>query len=207
MEFQQSPLVLTDARVIGEGGHKRVYVHPGDDSLCVKILLHGEEDSDWRKEMRYRRSREKRGLSSQLLTRFYGSQPLADGRTGYIFERVRDFDGQDSRSLREYLDEGGERLKPELVLAGLLSFRELLMEEKIITSNMESSNFLLQWVSPEEYRVRIVDNIGSPVTIPLIFYVDFLALHHVRKYWERFVCDLHHRYPQIITEAVAAKLR
>ena len=207
MEFQQSPLVLTGARLIGEGGHKRVYVHPGDDSLCVKILLHGEEDSDWRKEMRYRRSREKRGLSSQLLTRFYGSQPLADGRVGYIFERVRDYDGQDSRSLREYLDEGGTRLKPDLVLAGLLSFRELLLEEKVITSNMESSNFLIQWVSPGEYRVRIVDNIGSPVTIPLIFYIDFLALHHVKKYWERFVCDLHRRYPLVITEAVAARLR
>ncbi len=207
MEFQQSPLVLTEARVIGEGGHKRVYVHPGDDSLCVKILLHGEEDSDWRKEMRYRRSREKRGLSSQLLTRFFGSQPLADGSIGYIFERVRDYDGQDSRSLREYLDSKESRLKPDMVLAGLLSFRDLLFEEKIITSNMESSNFLIQWLSPSSYRIRIVDNIGSPVTIPLIFYVDFLALRHVKQYWERFVRDLQRRYPQIITEAVAAELR
>ncbi len=207
MEFQESPLVLADARIIGEGGHKRVYVHPGDESLCVKILLHGEEDSDWRKEMRYRRSREKRGLSSQLLTRFYGSQRLSDGTIGYVFERVCDYDGSDSRSLRQYLEEGESRLKPDMVLAGLLSFRDLLFAEKIITSNMESSNFLLQWTSPTEYRVRIVDNIGSPVTIPLMFYVDFLALRHVRQYWDRFVRDLCQRYPHIITEAVAADLR
>ena len=132
---------------------------------------------------------------------------LADGGTGYIFERVRDYDGQDSRSLREYLDSKESRLKPDMVLTGLLSFRDLLFEEKIITSNMESSNFLIQWLSLSSYRIRIVDNIGSPVTIPLIFYVDFLALRHVKQYWERFVRDLQRRYPQIITEAVAAELR
>ena len=64
----------------------------------------------------------------------------------------------------------------------------------------------MQLVSADSYRLRIVDNIGSPVFIPLLFYVDTLALHHVKRYWQRFVSDLHPEYPWLIDDSIAAIL-
>ena len=36
------PLTLTADLLIGAGGHKKVYVHPRGESLCVKVLHYGE---------------------------------------------------------------------------------------------------------------------------------------------------------------------
>ena len=44
------PLALTEDLLIGVGGHKKVYVHPYDETLCVKVLHHGERDEDWQKD-------------------------------------------------------------------------------------------------------------------------------------------------------------
>lgn len=202
------PLALTEELLIGVGEHKKVYVHPDDETLCVKVLHYGETDEDWQKELRYRRSRERRGLSSTLLTQYYGACPLEGGGIGHIFERVRDFDGQDSLSFQQHIDlnRSSPRIDFNAVITGMITFRYLLFQEKIITSNMEPCNFSVQIVAPDFYRLRIMDNIGSPVFIPLIFYIDALALRHIKRYWRRFVLDLNRQYPWLINENIAAIL-
>lgn len=202
------PLALTENLLIGVGGHKKVYVHPYDETLCVKVLHYGERDEDWQKELRYRRSRARRGLSSTLLTRYYGACPLEGGGIGHIFERVRDFDGQDSLSFQQHIDlnRSSPHIDFNAAITGMVTFRYLLFREKIITSNMEPSNFCVQIVAPDFYRLRIMDNIGSPVLIPLLFYIDALALRHIKRYWRRFVLDLNRQYPWLINENIAAIL-
>ena len=202
------PLAFTEDLLIGVGGHKKVYVHPDDETLCVKVLHYGETDEDWQKELRYRRSRERRGLSSTLLTQYYGACPLEGGGIGHIFERVRDFDGQDSLSFQQHIDlnRSSPRIDFNAVITGMITFRYLLFQEKIITSNMEPCNFSVQIVAPDFYRLRIMDNIGSPVLIPLLFYIDALALRHIKRYWRRFVLDLNRQYPWLINDNIAAML-
>ena len=202
------PLALTEELLIGVGEHKKVYVHPDDETLCVKVLHYGETDEDWQKELRDRRSRERRGLSSTLLTQYYGACPLEGGGIGHIFERVRDFDGQDSLSFQQHVDlnRSSPRIDFNAVITGMVTFRYLLFQEKIITSNMEPCNFSVQIVAPDFYRLRIMDNIGSPVLIPLLFYIDALALRHIKRYWRRFVLDLNRQYPWLINDNIAAML-
>ena len=122
---------------------------------------------------------------------------MTGGGIGHVFERIRDCDGHDSLTFQDHIDR--LRSLPQIdrnaVIAGMVTFRYFLFREKIITSNMEPGNFCVQLVSADSYRLRIVDNIGSPVFIPLLFYVDTLALHHVKRYWQRFVSDLHPEIP------------
>jgi hypothetical protein len=49
-----NPLQLSESYLIGRGGHKKVYLYPGQPSLCVKILR-AANDFDWQREVRYRR--------------------------------------------------------------------------------------------------------------------------------------------------------
>lgn len=101
--LHESPVVLTDALFIGRGANKSVYIDPEDASRCIKVA-HRADSLDLPREFRYRKSRERRGLASTLLTAYYG--PVATTRgPGHRFERVVDFDGAPSRPLEAFLRE------------------------------------------------------------------------------------------------------
>ena len=85
-------------------------------------------------------------------------------------------------------------------------FKQLLFEELIVTSNVESSNFLVQRASETKFSVRIIDNIGSPVFFPLAYYFDFFARRHLQKYWKRFLKELQEDHPAVMTDALKRKL-
>ena len=95
-------LQLSNAFFIGQGGHKKVYIYPGQPSLCIKVLR-AADDFDWQREVRYRRIRRQRRQQSLLLTKFYGSVATNLGK-GYVFERVRDYNGGNSCAAKDFFD-------------------------------------------------------------------------------------------------------
>ena len=84
--------------------------------------------------------------------------------------------------------------------------KECWHQEKIVTSDVDPANFLVQEISLTKKRIRIVDNIGSPVLIPLAFYFDYFAERRMKRYWRRFVERLVRQYPEIFTDKVARQL-
>ena len=84
-------LVLREDLFLGHGVHKAAYIDPRDPSRCVKVVFR-MPDYDLMKELGYRRSRRRRGLSSELLPAYYGTVETNKGM-GYVFERVVDYDG------------------------------------------------------------------------------------------------------------------
>lgn len=196
---------LSNAILIGEGDHKKSYVDPTDSSRCIKILF-TTHDVDMERELKYRRSRERRNLPSRLLPAYYGTVETNMGK-GYVFERVADFDGKSSRTFQNIFDkaDSDKRLIP-FVEEMMKKFKQLLFEELIVTSNVESSNFLVQRASETKFSVRIIDNIGSPVFFPLAYYFDFFARRHLQKYWKRFLKELQEDHPAVMTDALKRKL-
>lgn len=157
--------------------------------------------------MTYRKSRERRNLDSTLLARYLGSVETNMG-TGYIYERVCDFDGSNSLPLDEYIEKNCINRDNRLELERLiLDFKELWFKEKIITSNVELANFLVQRRSVQDCSIRIVDNIGSPCVVPLVFYFDYFADKRLKRYWKRFVDLLKDSYPLICDENFINKIR
>ena len=202
------PVVLTEALLLGRGGHKDVYADPENFTRCIKIIR-DENDPDWERELRYRRSRMRRGLTSHLLPAYYGPIATNLGR-GYVFERIFNFDGSPSRDFDSVLAEAkrlysADELRHRLE-NGLCEFHEILRDEEIILSNVETENFLIQRTAPNIFRIRIVDNIGSPVAIPLMFYISCFARFHIERYWRRFIDLLHDSYPDLITEDMKGRL-
>ena len=198
---------LNDSLLIGVGGHKKVYRHPLHDALCIKILLDGEDDPDWQKEMRYRRSREKRGLSSRLMTAYHGKIETSLG-DGYVFERVIDFDGTSSKTMDEWIEAMRGELETDAggLVSMLINLRDMMLSEEIITYNMETENFMLQRVSKNEILPRVIDNLGSASHLPLAFFFSAIARKHIKKYWTRFSNDLSRIYPTIIDDEAVKKL-
>ena len=99
------------------------------------------------------------------------------------------------------LEEARERL-----LQMLQSFKKSWFEEQIVTSNIELVNFMIQKKTAEEVCVRIVDNIGTPVLIPLAYYFDFFAAKRASRYWQRFLGVLQESFPDFFDKNAIAKL-
>lgn len=173
MKADSEVLTLTDEFFIGQGAHKKVYMHPTNKSLCIKILF-STPDVDLDRELYYRSTRQKRHLKTTMLPEYLGTINTNLGK-GYVFERIYDYDGQTSATIKDFIK--GSTASPEHIAHVenvITTFKELLFDEKIITSDMDPVNFLVQKTSPTQFTIRIIDNIGSPVLIPLAFFFDYL---------------------------------
>ncbi len=197
--------LLSTFLLIGKGSHKKVYTDPTNANRCIKILR-ATPDYDMERELRYRGIREKRQLVSSLLPAYYGTVHTNLG-LGYVFDRITDFDGYTSKSLRQIFDAAESDAKPVPFLADVLrGFKTQLFQELIVTSDVDPSNFLLQRISDTQFRVRIVDNIGSSAFLPLVYYFDVIAKKRVKKYWRRFLDETHQNYPYVLTDEVKLDL-
>ena len=192
-------LTLTDELFIGAGGHQATYIHPIDPSKCIKIP-HTPDDGDVKKELRYRRICKEKLENSKLVTKYYGFVETNQG-LGYVFERVLDLNGQTSKDLKDFLP--NDKPTPDelkIIKKLLMDFKNDFLREKIAIVDTDITNFMVQQVAPDRYQMRIVDNIGTPVAIPLVYYFDFAASWKSKKYWNYLVDWLNRHYPQIVKE-------
>ena len=198
-------IILTDDLFLGDGNHKIVYAHPTDNKLCVK-LLRTPDDPDFAKEMRYRKALGGRADSMTLITKFFGEAETSKG-TGYLFERVTDYDGKNSQTMLNVLDDtvADKKLLPATEKL-LLDFKQTYFDEKFLLAGVDPDNYLVQKISPTERRVRIIDNIGIASFIPLPYYFDFFALKRAKKYRLRFVEQMRDGYGKIFSEEYLRKL-
>ena len=201
-----SILTIDENLFIGSGGHQATYIHPLDATKCIKIP-HAQDDGDVRKEMRYRRMCAGKLERSRLVTEFFGTIETNLG-LGYVFERVLDYDGKTSRDMKNFLPKTRpDAQKLQQIWTLLLNFKSDFLHENIAIVDTDIENFMVQESAPGVLRVRIVDNIGTPVLIPLVYWFDFAAAWKARRYWNKIVAWLAENYSEIIPPELVAQLR
>jgi len=196
---------LTDDLFLGDGNHKIVYAHPTEKNLCIKILR-TPDDPDFKKESRYRKALGDRADKMTLLTKYFGEVETSKGK-GYLFERVIDFDGKNSQTMFNVLDDtvADRKLLPATEKL-LLDFKKTYFDEKFLLAGVDPDNYLVQRTSKTARRVRIIDNIGIASFIPLPYYFDYFAIKRAKKYWRRFVEQMRTEYGNIFSEDFLKKL-
>ncbi|MBR4904973.1 MAG: hypothetical protein IKZ53_09915 [Selenomonadaceae bacterium] len=199
-------LKVNEELLIGSGSRQATYIHPLDKTKCVKIP-HNQNDSDFRKEMRYRRICARKLEKSRLVTEYFGTVETNFG-LGYVFERVLDYDGKTSKNLKDFLP----KIAPDTqtlhrIWTILLNFKSDFLHENIAMVDTNITNFMVQEPVRNSYRVRIVDNIGSHVLIPLIYYFEFAAARKAKHSWNLIVEWLAINYPEIIPPELVAQLK
>ena len=199
-------LILTDELFIGAGGHQATYIHPIDPLKCIKIP-HSPDDGDVKKELRYRRICKDKLENSKLITKYFGFVDTNKGQ-GHVFERVLDLNGQTSKDLKDFLPTGKPTADEMKTIEKLLmDFKEDFLNEKIAIVDTDITNFMVQEIAPNSYQMRIVDNIGTPVAIPLVYYFDIAALWKCKRYWNFLVNWLQQHYPNIMNDDLYKKLK
>jgi len=200
-------LILEDRLFIGQGLHKAAYIYPGQPDKVVKVPF-DPRDGELRHELAYRRSRRLRKLDSELLARYYGTAETDRGR-GYVFERVINADGSPCETMAARLQrleqQAGELQMQEALQSlrretgeWLKDFAEQMARERILTNDTDCQDNWVWQISEGKGRWRVIDNIGSPVAIPLVYYWDFMTRKHISRWRRRLQESLAVQYPCLL---------
>lgn len=180
---------LSDKLFVAKGVHKAVYRHPSNTRYCIKVTF-TFRDTDIERELLYRKALKIRNKKPSLLPEYFGSVETNLG-PGHVFEYIVDYDNQPSLELKSVFEKNLDvreifRVTP---LEFVRIFRDMPLAQKIVVSDVDPSNFMV-----DRFTFKVVDNIGSPVMVPLAYYFDFVAERRIAKYWNRFIdeCKLHY---------------
>lgn len=192
-------LILNDELFYGSGRHKKCYLHPSKDNLCIKIAYNRGGQIDLSREVNYIKILKKRNKNYNILPKFYGEIETNLGH-GYIFEIIRNYDKSKSITLQEILlDEKLFANYFDLTVKLLKDLKINLFENEIITMGLFPENVIFQKISPDEYKVRIVNDMGSGVLIPLEYHFHYFAKTKIARRWEEFIVNLKKLYPSSLT--------
>ncbi len=155
--------------------------------------------TDLSREINYIKILKKRNKNYDILPKYYGEIETNLGH-GYVFEVIRNYDKSKSITLQEILlDEKLFANYFDLTVKLLKDLKINLFENEIITMGLFPENVIFQKISPDEYKVRIVNDMGSGVLIPLEYHFHYFAKTKVARRWEEFIVNLKKLYPSALT--------
>lgn len=180
---------LDDTLFIGKGLHKKCYRHPENGALCIKFAYNELGSRDLARELKYLAIIKNRKKDYSVLAKYYGPVSTNYG-TGYLYEHILDYDGKECKTLEDYLKDD-ELLKENLpvLIREMRKLKDILIENEIITMGISTINILIQRTDATDggYRVRVINDMGSAVVIPLEYYSSYLAKAKIRRHWKRFM--------------------
>lgn len=182
---RENLLYLKNAVLIGIGTNRACYIHPDDDSKCIKVTI-SNDFSESNREKKYYNFLKKRNISWRMLAKYYGTVETDLGE-GLVFELVKNESGEVSKPLIDYFV--SEKLMEELLepLPKLKALKEYLLTEKIIVKDLSLANILYQKRANGEDRLMIVDGVINNDFIPIATYVDYFTRRKINRRWIRFI--------------------
>ncbi len=178
-------LLLNASDFVGKGLHRECYIHPNDEQRCIKVVVAGDL-SESKREQSYYKLLQKRGVSWDILPRFHGVIETNKG-AGAVFDLIRDYDGEISKTLEYYLSSEQLDNAENLGISQAISvFKQELYRQSIITMTLSPKNIMYKKTGINEGRLIIIDNIGNSDFIPICSYIDSLAKKKITRKLLRF---------------------
>ena len=179
-------LILSSDNFIGEGVFRVCYSHPDNANQCVKVFKRDTSESptdftELSRELKYYELLEKRNICWDHLSRYHGVVSTSVG-DGYVFDMIRDADGQVSKTLEYYLNKSN--------IAGvedaLIQLADYLSTNAIVTRVMRPRNIVLRTETDGSYKAFVIDDVLNDEFIPISSYVTFFARKKIKRRFDRF---------------------
>lgn len=165
--------------------HRECYKHPENPSLCIKLIVK-DSPVEIKREKQYYRHLQKRGISWDMIPRYYGDVETNLG-PGSVFDLIADHDLAVSKSLEYYLSSVEQTEKYFRSLSESLKLlKNYLLDNNIVTMNIKPYNVLCRKNASGIFRLFLIDNIYNSEFIPVSNYVNFFAKLKISRKWRRF---------------------
>lgn len=195
MSTNPPPIYLSPGDFIAKGSHKKCFQHPQDPTRCIKIPYNAPGETDLHREVHYlTRVLKQRAAQSGILPKYHGKVQTNLGE-GHVFDLIRDFDGEISRSLAHALaSESLLQTRFYGLKNALVALRESMFKYQIISMAIYPENILLQRLNPYDFKLMYINDMGSGAFLPLEYYIPAAAHAKVTRRWNRFIRSLLRQY-------------
>lgn len=181
-------LTINTENSIGKGRDRVCYEHPTQSNRCIKVTHKDPKQSI--NDKNYYKKLEKRNISWDMIARYYGEEETSLG-TGLVFEKILDYDNKVSQPLNIAINSIHDEATLNAIIEKLAVMRDYLLQEKIIFRDLRPQNILFCRVSPDEFKLVIIDGIGNSDYIPLADYAAWYARRKIKRRWTKLIGFLH----------------
>ena len=205
--YNKEIIQLDDSLLYGQGSHKKCFLHPHNKNLCIKIAYNEGGQKDLIREINYIDVLKRRHKDYSILPKYYGKVNTNLG-TGYVFEIIRDYNNGRTQTLEDFItDLNLFSQNYSLIVRLLKELKEKLYKNEIITMVLFPENILFQKTDENTYRVRIVNDMGSAVLIPLEYHFKYFAHTKILRRWKMFLDVLRNKYASHLSEKLIEEIK
>jgi len=173
---------LKNEHFFAQGDNQKCYMHPDNSNLCIKVLRDDIDKKVHNREISYYKLLDKQDISWKHIARLYSVVDTNFGR-GTVFEFVRDFDNEVSKTLDYYFMKNDE-LSLELA-KNVEELKKYLYDEAIVFRDLITKNIVVKFETKNTYKLVIVDGLGHNDFFPFIKYSKKLARGKITRQWNR----------------------
>lgn len=162
---------------------------------------------DLLREINYIDVLNRRHKDYSILPQYFGKVNTNLG-TGYVFEIIRDYNGNKTQTLEDFITSPtlfAENF--DLIVHLLKNLKDELYKNEIITMVLFPENILFQKTDKNNYRVRIVNDMGSAVLIPLEYHFKYFAHTKILRRWKMFLDVLRNKYASHLSEKLIEEIK
>lgn len=176
--------------------------------ICVsnsRTIEGGQKDL--LREINYIDVLNRRHKDYSILPQYFGKVNTNLG-TGYVFEIIRDYNGNKTQTLEDFITSPtlfAENF--DLIVHLLKNLKDELYKNEIITMVLFPENILFQKIDKNTYRVRIVNDMGSAVLIPLEYHFKYFAHTKILRRWKMFLDVLRNKYASHLSEKLIEEIK
>lgn len=167
----------------------------------------GGGQKDLLREINYIDVLNRRHKDYSILPQYFGKVNTNLG-TGYVFEIIRDYNGNKTQTLEDFITSPtlfAENF--DLIVHLLKNLKDELYKNEIITMVLFPENILFQKTDKNNYRVRIVNDMGSAVLIPLEYHFKYFAHTKILRRWKMFLDVLRNKYASHLSEKLIEEIK
>ena len=188
---------LSAKHFVAEGTDRKCFRHPGEASLCIKVLHSERRFGRFWREINYYSSLHRRDADFMHLTKFHGLIDTNLGK-GAIFDLVLDDDARVSKSLDYYLAQNDHHFNA-WVIDEIENLKQNLFQQWIVFHDLSPTNILVKRLSFDEFGLVVIDGIGHNHFIPLASYSRILARKKITRVWKRRYQRWYSAYPSVLS--------
>lgn len=187
-------LALSPELLIGRGLHRECYIHPENQSRCIKVVIQGD-DVETQREQSYYRFLEKRLTDWTALPRFHGNLATNLG-PGAVFDLIRNDNKDISIPISTYLEDVDNfHRHTEDIASAFRAFQSYQLKHNIQTMSLKPWNLVYRLNKSGQGKIYLIDSLGNSDFIPLCSYSKFLGSKKILRKWAKFKALIERHYP------------
>jgi len=174
---------------IGQGSERSCYSHPNHTNRCIKLIHKTSTRTAARcaREIRYLKKYKSGSTALELIPNYYGTVETNLG-LGFVFEQIKDRNGNCSETLSSYVKKHGANAEVHTLI---IDMYQTFLKARALVSDLHPGNLLItDSKSACGNRLVMIDGFGNSDFIKICDYSSFFLKRKLVRKFSRMMTHL-----------------